>query len=114
MTANSVAMIAPAAQRDALNALGEALGYGPQNWNVPLSADGLPPATHWGTHLWEQPGGQFQQMRAAVQAGQTPPGLEAYAAALNAVSFRVAEASLNARANWDAALAAASLTAIGE
>lgn len=113
MTA-SVVMIAPAEHRASLNALGEAMGYGPDNWNVALSALGASPATHWGTHIWETADGQFRQLRLTVQAGQTPPGLEAYAAALQSLTFRVEETTLDALSNWNAACAEHSLAPVAD
>lgn len=44
----SAVMIAPATDLDAANALGEGMGWGPDNFTVPLSASGAEPATHWG------------------------------------------------------------------
>lgn len=46
----SVVMTIPAALRDNVNLLGAALGWGSDNFTVPLSADGLLPATHYGMH----------------------------------------------------------------
>lgn len=34
------------------NELAEAMGYGPDNYSVPLSATGQEPATHYGLHTW--------------------------------------------------------------
>lgn len=102
---NSVVLIVPAQYREQLNALGEVLGYGPDSYNVDLSASGLAPATHFGAHSWEQPGGQFHALRVAVQAGVTPPGLEAHADALRSITVRAVENSTDALSNWTAALA---------
>lgn len=44
----SAVLIIPDAQRDAANAFGESMGWGPNNYSVALSADGAAPATHWG------------------------------------------------------------------
>ena len=44
----SAVLILPAAYRTAGNAFGVAQGWGEGNFSVPLSASGLPPATHWG------------------------------------------------------------------
>ena len=44
----SAVLILPAAYRDAGNAFGVAQGWGEDNFSVPLSADGLEPATHYG------------------------------------------------------------------
>ena len=44
----SAVLIVPDADRDAANAFGESMGWGPNNYSVALSADGAEPATHWG------------------------------------------------------------------
>ena len=44
----SAVMIVPAAGLAAANALGESMGWGSNNYSVPLSASGALPATHWG------------------------------------------------------------------
>ncbi len=44
----SAVLIVPATDRDAANALGEAMGWGPDNYSVALSGNGLEPPTHWG------------------------------------------------------------------
>lgn len=44
----SAVLIVPADHLDEANQFGEDLGYGPKNYSIPLSADGLQPATHWG------------------------------------------------------------------
>lgn len=111
MSINSVAIICPDSHRATLNALGEAMGYGPDNWNVPLSSGGRAPATHWGTAMWEQPGSTLHGLRLAVQAGQIPPGLEPYDAALRSLLFRL---GAPASENWRAALHSAGLAQILE
>lgn len=44
----SAVLILPDAYRAAGNAFGVAQGWGEDNFSVPLSADGLEPATHYG------------------------------------------------------------------
>lgn len=44
----SAVLIIPASLRTKTNALGEALGHGPNNYSVALSPTGSEPATHWG------------------------------------------------------------------
>ncbi len=44
----SAVMIVPDAGLVAANAFGEAMGWGPGNYSVPLSPTGAEPATHWG------------------------------------------------------------------
>lgn len=48
----SCALVIPAANRAEMNAIGEALGYGPDNLSVPLSSSGVDSATHYGCHTW--------------------------------------------------------------
>lgn len=48
----STVLILPDALRDEGNRMGAAMGWGPENFSVPLSADGSEPATHWGLHAW--------------------------------------------------------------
>jgi hypothetical protein len=111
---NSVVMIVPAVHTETLNALGDNLGYGPNTWNVPLSASGASPATHYGTHVWEVSGSQFQGLRMAIQAGITPPGLEAYAIELASVYVKVADLSTISQISWAEALAENNLVKIEE
>lgn len=63
----SAVLIAPAAQRDAANALAAAMGWGPDCYSVPLSASGAAPATHWGLHAWVAEG--FAATLAAAARG---------------------------------------------
>ena len=44
----SAVMILPAAARDAGNALGASMGWGPSSYSVALSPTGSAPATHYG------------------------------------------------------------------
>ena len=43
----SAILIIPAALRAAANAVGESMGWGPDNYTVPLSNDGGETVTHW-------------------------------------------------------------------
>ncbi|MDA1189526.1 MAG: hypothetical protein O2854_07625 [Chloroflexi bacterium] len=49
-TYRSRIFVVKAANRDKANADLEAMGHGPGNFSVPLSADGQPPATHYAVH----------------------------------------------------------------
>lgn len=69
----SVVLILPDAVREAGNALAEAMGWGPGNYSVPLSADGSLPATHWGLHTWAEP--SFVAMLQAAETGAMPQEL---------------------------------------
>lgn len=81
----STVLILPAAQVATGNAVANAMGWGPDNYSVPLSANGLEPATHYGLHAWASP--EFRQM---IEAGFYPP--------------QVAEAGID-KATFDAMMA---------
>lgn len=66
---HSTVLIVPAALLDQANALGAALGYGPQSYTVPLGADGA--ATHYGAHTWATDA--FFALIAGARAGALPP-----------------------------------------
>jgi hypothetical protein len=66
----SCVLILPANQVAIGNAVGEAMGWGPDNYSVALSADGSEPATHWGLHAWAAD--SFQTL---VESGIYPPEL---------------------------------------
>ncbi|WRH62048.1 MAG: hypothetical protein RSE12_17000 [Fuscovulum sp.] len=44
----SAVLIAPGSARAAANALAAKMGWGTENYSVPLSPTGATPATHWG------------------------------------------------------------------
>jgi hypothetical protein len=67
----SCVLILPNNQVATGNAVGEAMGWGPDNYSVPLSAKGLEPATHYGLHAWTDDA--FQKL---VESGVYPPELE--------------------------------------
>ncbi len=85
----SAVLILPVDQVATGNAVAEAMGWGPNNYGVPLSASGE--ATHYGLHAWASDG--FREM---VETGFYPPELAgavdeaAFAAMLGALiySFR--------------------------
>src|SRR5512137_410311 len=64
----STVLILPVDQTAVGNDVAEAMGWGPNNYSVPLSADGSEPATHFGLHAWA--GNEFEQM---VETGYYPP-----------------------------------------
>ena len=82
----STVLILPTNQVATGNAVADAMGWGPNNYSVPLSADGSEPATHCGLHAWA--GNEFEQM---VETGYYPP--------------QVAEAGID-QATFDAMMAA--------
>ena len=67
----SCVLILPASLQGKGNALGEAMGWGPDNYSVALSADGDEPATHYGLHAWASP-----DFRDLIDAGAMPDGLD--------------------------------------
>jgi hypothetical protein len=67
----STVLILPEEYTNTGNAAAAAMGWGPENYSVPLSADGSEPATHYGLHAWV--GEAFQQM---VETNYYPPELE--------------------------------------
>lgn len=88
----SCVLIIPAELRDKANTLAERMGWGPDNYSVPLSPSGVEPATHYGLHAWAQP--SFAQMMQDAGDGVPPLGLidddfpkEHYTSVVNAVVF---------------------------
>ncbi len=67
----NIVLIVPTSLVDKANALGAAMGWGPESYSVPLSADGSEPATHWGLNL-ANPGDSFLAMLAGAGQGQMP------------------------------------------
>ena len=76
----SAVLIIPTALRTKANALGEALGHGPNNYSVALSPTGSEPATHWGGR--GEVNQDFIAMIAAAAQGNPPAGLDYPAADL--------------------------------
>lgn len=68
---NSIVLIVEAAARADAEALGLQLGHSGAEYSVPLSAEGLAPATHFGLHSWGRD--DF----VAVMAGEAPEGVDA-------------------------------------
>jgi hypothetical protein len=66
----SIVMIAPAATKDAANAIAEALGHGPNNFKATLSADGQT-VTHHGCRTQAQQ--SFVDLLAGMGQGEFPP-----------------------------------------
>lgn len=67
----SCVLILPDDQVATGNAVGETMGWGPDNYSVPLSANGLEPPTHYGLHAWTD--NRFKEL---VESGVYPPELE--------------------------------------
>ena len=70
----SAVLIIPEAQRAKANALGEALGHGPNNSSVALSPPGSEPATPWGG--CGEVTDDFIAMIADAAQGNPPAGLD--------------------------------------
>ena len=66
----SVVLLIPAASQAAANQVAEGLGHGPNNFSVPLSADGSEPATWFGCRTQAQQ--SFIDMLTAVGQGELP------------------------------------------
>lgn len=90
----SCVLILPASLREKGNQLAEAMGWGPDNYSVPLSPAGHGKPTHYGLHAWA--GKEFMALLGGVAAGDAPPealgeypakGLKAVMAGL-VISFR--------------------------
>lgn len=67
----SASIVIPAASQSDGNAFAEALGWGPNNFSVPLSANGQEPATHYGCHT--RANQTFVDMVGSAQQGEFPP-----------------------------------------
>lgn len=67
---NSTVLILPIAEVPTGNIVGEAMGWGPNNYSVPLSVDGAEPATHYGLHAWTTTG-----FRHLIEGGNYPAAL---------------------------------------
>lgn len=67
----SCVLIIPVAERDQANALAEAMGWGPNNYSVPLSTAGTDPATHYGLRAGAED--SFEAMLGTAQADGTMP-----------------------------------------
>jgi hypothetical protein len=74
----SLVLIIPTDLRDKANELGEKLGYGPNNYSVPLSNSTelteettTKPATHYGLHAWAD-----QSFVDMLETGTMPEGLD--------------------------------------
>ena len=95
----SAVLIIPAAMRDAANAVGAAMGWGPDNYTIQLSSDGVG-VTHYGCRT--DVSAEFIAMLA------TPPDIPGVAKVLAALIVDLSETA----APWDhadAAFAAAGL-----
>lgn len=67
----SVVLLVPQQWQSSGNQLAEAMGHGPNNFSVPLSADGNEPATHYGCR--SQAKHEFVHMLEVAAASGFPP-----------------------------------------
>lgn len=107
-------LIIPDAYRDAANALGEAMGWGPNNYSIPLSTGGVDPATHWGVAA--DTGGDFAALVAGAKQGVFPEGIDRIEAVMVNlfVAFNHDEAYPTAREHFAAVLVERGLVRIEE
>jgi hypothetical protein len=66
---HSTVLIVPAEFLDDANRLGNALGYGPESYTVPLGNDGE--VTHYGSHTWASD--EFFLVVQGALSGSLPP-----------------------------------------
>lgn len=71
----NIVLIIPDEHKDKANALGEAMGWGPNNYSIALSADGSEPPSHWSLNI-AQARPDFLAMLEAAGEGQMPNGLD--------------------------------------
>ena len=71
----NIVLIVPADLKDKANALGAAMGWGPDSYSVPLSADSGEPATHWGLNI-ANAGEDFITLLEGAAKGQMPEHLD--------------------------------------
>ena len=98
----SAVLIIPAAMRDAANAVGAAMNWGPDNYTIPLSSDGVS-VTHYGCRTYVSQ--EFITML------ETPPDIPGVTEVIAALIVDLSETF----APWDhadAAFAAAGLVRV--
>lgn len=69
----SCVLIIPATLQEKANTLAIYMGWGPNNYSVPLSSTGTLPASHYGLHTWATE--TFMSMMNAAGQGQMPQEL---------------------------------------
>ena len=107
----SAVLVIPVAQHALADQLGEAMGWGPNNYSVPLSATGSLPATHYGLHAWVEQ--SFVDLLSFAAQGQVPPipGMSAEATA-EVVSALAASIRPGSEGHWSEMLAALGLITV--
>ena len=102
-------LIIPDAVKDRANELGGLMGWGSENYRVPLSIDGSEPATHWATAATD-PAPSFIPTLDAFKAGVTPSELDAFSyteAVRAALTVHVAD-------SFEEAMSAAGMTRVDQ
>lgn len=107
----SAVLIIPVAQHALADQLGEAMGWGPNNYSVPLSPTRSEPTTHFGLHAWVEQ--SFVDLLSAAAQGQVPaiPGMTP-AATAEVVSALVASIRPGSENHWSDVLSALGLTTV--
>lgn len=105
---HSLVMICPAEHAAAVSAVSQTLGHSPNEFSVPLSADGSEPATHYGLHTWALPTTAY----AWTTAEEVPPLAPEQIAWLRSTLIMSARTDLTARAHFDAVMTANGLQVI--
>jgi len=107
----STVLIVPASLRAEANMLGEAMGWGPNNYSVPLSATGAEPASHFGLHAWAEQ--SFVDLMRGLGQGIVPPvqGMTP-AQVVGVVSALVTSIRLDSSGHWDDVIAAQNLQVV--
>lgn len=117
MTTSAV-LIAPAALLPQANALGQAMGWGPGSYSVPLSPTSAAPITHWGLRTWAADG--FAAMVEAAGRGELPTELQDafapadVAALVGALIVSIRSGEWDAARHWAEVLATAGLMQANE
>lgn len=100
----SAVLTVPVASREDANTLGEAMGWGPDNYSVPLGPVGGEDVTHYGLHAWAEQ--SFVDTLGAAAGGHLPvvPGMtpQQVGGVLSALVFSVRTSS---EGHWASVLA---------
>lgn len=109
-----MALIIQASARGAGNRVGEALGWGPESYTVPLSATGEPPATHYG--LSSAATQRFVGMLQSASNGGVIDGVDPsdLTLALSGLAYSIGPATENPVTQFDALCDQAGLLRVGD
>ena len=89
----STVLIIPAIHVQSGNSLAELMGWGPNNYSIPLSKDGFEPATHYGLHAWTS-----NEFKAWIEG--TLPLPEGMEFAQNVIDVLIASFQLDIKDHW--------------